>query len=305
MCIRDRGKAEQLREELIEKVAESTEELMDKFFEEGTLNDEDLAKGLKAAIISGNLIPLFAVSAQKGAGLFDFMNFVVENLPAPNERADVKAKKVDSDEEVEIKCDPKGQASLLVFKSMSEAHVGELSVFKVYSGSLTTGQDLINAERNKTERLGQLFVLNGHHRKEVAKLNAGDIGAVVKLKDTHTNNTLCTKDLSIVLPHIDFPKPVIRSAVIPRSKGDEDKISTGLHTVHEEDPTLEVRFDPELSQTIISGQGELQLSLATKLLKDRYGVEVDLVEPRIPYSCLLYTSPSPRDRQKSRMPSSA
>lgn len=276
-------KAESLREELIEKVAESTEDLMDKFFEEGTLNDDDFARGLKNAIIARTLIPLFAVSAQKGAGLFDFLDFVVDYLPSPTERKPVVAKKVNSDEEVEIKCDPNGEASLLVFKSMSEAHVGELSVFKVYSGSLTAGQDLINEERNKTERLGQLFILNGHHRKEVSKLLAGDIGAVVKLKDTHTNNTLCSKELGIVLPHINFPKPVIRGAVIPKSKGDEDKISTGLHTVHEEDPTLDVRYEPELGQTIISGQGELQLSLATKLLKDRYNVEVDLVEPRIPY----------------------
>jgi elongation factor G len=276
-------KAEKLREELIEKVAESTEDLMNKFFEEGTLNDEDFARGLKNAIIDRSLVPLFAVSATKGAGLFDFLNFVVEFFPAPNERKSPIAKKVDSEEEVEVKCDPSGPASLLVFKSMSEAHVGELSVFKVYSGTLQAGQDLINEERNKTERLGQLFILNGHNRKEVSKLLAGDIGAVVKLKDTHTNNTLCDKDFGVILPHIEFPAPVIRGAVIPRSKGDEDKISTGLHTVHEEDPTVDVGFEPELGQTIISGQGELQLSLAIKMLKDRYNVEVDLVEPRIPY----------------------
>ncbi len=278
-----KAKAEKLREELIEKIAESSEDLMNKFFEEGTLNDEDFAAGLKKAIINRTLIPLFAVSAQKGAGLFDFLDFIVEYLPAPNEREIVKAKKVGSDTQVEIKCDPNAEPSLLVFKSMSEAHVGELSVFKVYSGTLKAGMDLINEERNKSERLGQLFILNGHNRKEISELSAGDIGAVVKLKDTHTNNTLCSKELGITLPHIQFPNAVIRGAVIPRSKGDEDKISTGLHTVHEEDPTLSVKFEPELGQTIISGQGELQLSLAIKLLKDRYKVEVDLDEPRIPY----------------------
>ncbi|MBK8946038.1 MAG: elongation factor G [Ignavibacteriae bacterium] len=276
-------KAEKLREELLEKVAESTEELMNKFFEEGTLSDEDFAKGLKNAIISRSLIPLFAVSAEKGAGLSDFADFVVEYLPAPCDRKPVPAIKVGSDQTVDIKCDPKGEPALLVFKSLSEAHVGELSVFKVYSGKLTPGLDLFNEERNKPERLGQLYVLNGHNRAEVSELLAGDIGAVVKLKDTHTNNTLCSKELGIILPHIEFPNPVIRGAVIPKSKGDEDKISSGLHTVHEEDPTLQVKFDPELSQTIISGQGELQLTLATKLLKDRYKVEVDLVEPKIPY----------------------
>lgn len=278
-----KAKAEQLREELIEKVAESTEDLMNKFFEEGSLSDEDFARGLKNAIIARTLIPIFAVSAEKGAGLFDFTDFVVDFLPSPLDRGSVVAKNIDGDKEVEIKCDPKGEPSLLVFKSMSEAHVGELSVFKVYSGTLSPGMDLWNEERNKGERLGQLFILNGHNRTEVFKLLAGDIGAVVKLKDTHTNNTLCSKNLGIILPHIEFPDPVIRGAVIPKTKGDEDKISTGLHTVHEEDPTLDVRFDPELSQTIISGQGELQLSLAVKMLKDRYKVEVDLAEPKIPY----------------------
>ncbi len=276
-------KAEKLREELIEKIAESTEDLMNKFFEEGTLNDEDLGIGLKNAIRERMVIPLFAVSAEKGAGLFDFLDFVVEYLPAPNERKPVIAKKADSDEEVEIKCDPAAEPSLLVFKSMSEAHLGELSVFKVYSGTVTPGMDLLNPERNNTERMGQLYVLNGQKRTEVSKLQAGDIGAVVKLKDTHTNNTLCSKALNIILPHIDFPKPVIRAAIKPKSKGDEDKISTGLHTVHEEDPTLSVKFDPELSQTIIAGQGELHLALAVKMLKDRYKVDVDLIEPKVPY----------------------
>lgn len=278
-----KAKAEKLHEELIEKVAESTEDLMDKFFEAGTLEGEDLDRGLKNAIISRALIPLFAVSAIKGSGIFDLLDFMVDYFPAPSERGNVVAKTADGDKKVEIKCDPNAPASMLVFKSLSEAHVGELSVFKVYSGTLTAGMDLINAERSKTERLGQLFILNGHNRKEVSKLLAGDIGAVVKLKDTHTNNTLSAKELSVILPHIDFPDPVIRGAVIPKSKGDEDKISTGLHTVHEEDPTLDVAFNPELSQTIISGQGELQLALAVKMLKDRYNVNVDLVEPRIPY----------------------
>ncbi len=276
-------KAEKLHEELIEKIAESTEDLMDKFFEEGTLNSEDLGRGLKNAIRERMVIPLFAVSAEKGAGLFDFLDFVVEYLPAPNERKPAIAKKADSDEEVEIKCDPAGEPALLVFKSMSEAHLGELSVFKVYSGTITAGMDLYNPERNKTERMGQIYVLNGQNRTEVAKLQAGDIGAVVKLKDTHTNDTLCSKSLNVILPKVDFPKPVIRAAIQSKSKGDEDKISTGLHTVHEEDPTLSVRFDPELSQTIIAGQGELHLGLAVKMLKDRYKVDVDLIEPKVPY----------------------
>ncbi len=274
-------KAEQLHEELIEKIAESDEDLMNKFFEEGTLSEEDLAKGIKTAILNESFVPVFAISATNGVGVNNFMDFVVNFFPSPADKEPVKAKM--NDGEVEVKIDENGEPVLQVFKSMSEQHVGELSIFKVFSGSLSAGMDLLNTTREKVERLGQLFVLNGKNRKEVSTLHAGDIGAVVKLKDTHTSDTLASKEYPVVLPAIKFPEPVIRGAVKPKSKGDEDKISSGLHTVHEEDPTLTVHYDPELGQTIISGQGELQLALAVKLLKDRYGVEVDLVEPKIPY----------------------
>jgi elongation factor G len=276
-------KADKLREELVEKIAESDEDLMNKYFEEGTLSDEDLTQGLKAAILSRGLVPVFAVSATKGVGIQNFLDFAAEYLPSPADRSPITAKLKGEDTEVEIACDPNGEAACLVFKSLNEQHVGELSIFKVYAGTLEAGMDLINTSRDKTERLGQLFVLNGKNRKEVTKVSAGDIGAVVKLKDTHTGNTLASKNRQVILPEIEFPESVIRGAVKPKSKGDEDKISSGLHTVHEEDPTLTVHFDPELGETIISGQGELQLSLAVKLLKDRYNVEVDLDEPRIPY----------------------
>ncbi|MDZ7767010.1 MAG: elongation factor G [Melioribacteraceae bacterium] len=277
-----KDEAESMREELIEKVAESSEDLMNKFFDEGTLNDEDLKEGLKKAILSGALIPLFAVSATKGVGHNNFLDFAVNFFPSPLESTN-KAILKDKDQEVEIKCDPSGEPAALVFKSLSEQHVGELSIFKVYSGTLKAGMDLVNTTNENSERLGQLSFLNGKHRTEVDEVIAGDIGAVVKLKDTHTGNTLAGKGNTIVFPPIKFPEPVIRGAIKPKAKGDEDKISSGLHTVHEEDPTLNVRFEPELGQTIVSGQGELQLALAIKLLKDRYGVEVDLVEPRIPY----------------------
>jgi len=275
--------AESMREELVEKIAESSEELLDKFLEEGTLNNEDMKIGIKAAILDGGLVPVFAVAASKGVGINSFLDFIVNYFPSPADRVGTKAKMKDSDQEIKIKPDTKGEPSLFVFKSLSEAHVGELSVFKVFSGTVSAGMDMVNTSRDKSERLGQLFLLNGKHRTEVSKLSAGDIGAVVKLKDTHTGNTLSSKSFSLVIDNIQYPPPVIRGAVQPRSKGDEDKISTGLHTVHEENPTVSVHYDPELGQTILSGQGELQLALAVKILKDRYNVEVDLVEPKIPY----------------------
>lgn len=275
--------AEGLREELIEKIAESDETLLNKFFEEGTLSDEDLTKGIKAAVLSRSIIPMFAVSASMAVGLTNYMDFMVSYMPSPAENRPVKAKEADGEKEFEVPCDPEGPLSLIVFKSLSEPHVGELSIFKVCSGTLTHGLDLINTNNNKSERMGQLFILNGKNRTEVGKLVAGDIGAVVKLKDTHTGNTLAVKGNNTLIEPMKFPPSVIRGAIKPKSKGDEDKISSGLHTVHEEDPTLNVKFDPELGQTIVSGQGELQLMLAVKLLKDRYNVEVELIEPRIPY----------------------
>jgi elongation factor G len=278
-----KAKAEKFRTELIEKVAENSEQLMNKYFESGTLSDEELKSGIKNAIISRNLIPVFAVSAIKGCGINNFLDFVSNYFPSPIDREPADATLSEKKELVKVKPDPKAEPVLFIFKTISEQHVGELSLFKVYSGSLNAGMDLVNQDNNKTERLNQLSIINGHHRKDVTQIVAGDLGAVVKLKDSHTNNTLASRNFSVKIKPIDFPEPVIRGAILPKAKGDEDKIASGLHTLHEEDPSFNVKFDPEISQTIVFGQGELQLSLAVKRLKERYGVEVDLVEPRIPY----------------------
>ena len=275
--------AENLRTQLIEKVAENSEELMNKYFEEGSLSDDDLMRGLKASIINGNLNPVFALSTTKAVGINNFLDFASDYFPSPVDRGQVGAKLAGKNEPIVVKVDSEGEPVLFVFKTISEQHVGELSLFKLYSGKVSPGLDLLNESNNKTERLNQLFTLNGHNRKEISQIVAGDIAAVVKLKDTHTNNTLASKNYSIIIDPIEFPEPVIRGAIKAKAKGDEDKIATGLHTLHEEDPSFSVNFDPEISQTIISGQGELQLLLAVKRLKDRYNVDVDLIEPKIPY----------------------
>ncbi|MCU0413277.1 MAG: elongation factor G [Ignavibacteriaceae bacterium] len=275
--------ADNFRTQLIEKVAEYSEDLMNKYFENGSLSDDELKKGIKASIINGNLVPVFALSSTKAIGINNFLDFVSNYFPSPADRGTVSAKLANKNEPVLVKVDPNGEPVLFVFKTISEQHVGELSLFKLISGKVSPGLDLLNENNNKTERLNQLFTLNGHNRKDISQVVAGDIAAVVKLKDTHTNNTIASKNYSVIVDPIEFPDPVIRGAIKAKAKGDEDKIATGLHTLHEEDPSFNVKFDPEISQTIISGQGELQLMLAVKRLKDRYGVEVDLVEPRIPY----------------------
>jgi elongation factor G len=275
--------AETYRIELIEKVAETSEELMNKYFEEGTLSDQELESGIKQAILSKSLTPVFAVSGTRGVGLNNFLDFVSKYFPSPADVGGEEAQLKDKNTRVMVKPDPKGEPVLFIFKTISEQHVGELSLFKVFSGTLQAGLDLVNQTNGKTERLSQLSMLNGHNRKEVTKVQAGDLGAVVKLKDSHTNNTISSKNFAVIIDPIKFPEPVLRGAIVPKAKGDEDKIASGLHTMHEEDPSFNVMFDPELSQTIVSGQGETQLALAVKRLRDRYGVEVDLVEPRIPY----------------------
>lgn len=276
-------KAEKYRTELIEKVAESSEELMNKYFENGNLTEEELIAGLKKSIIEVSVVPIFAASAIKSVGLDNYLNFVVNYCPSPAENKPELATLKGKDNQVEVPADPSKEPVLFIFKTIAEKHVGELSLFKVVSGFVEPGMDLINDNTGNVERISQLSLLNGHNRTEVDKLSAGDLGAVVKLKDTHTNNTLSSKAFSVVLKPIEFPDAAIRGAIVPKAKGDEDKIASGLHALHEEDPSFNVRFEPELSQTIISGQGELHLNLAVKRLKERFGVEVDLIEPRVPF----------------------
>lgn len=277
-----KAKAEEYHTQLIEKISEEDEEIMNHYFETGDLNMDDVHKGLKMAIANGDLIPVFAMSAAKGVGINNFLDFAVEYFPSPNEMPAAKGIMGDG-KEIEVVADKDGEPVLFIFKIIAEQHVGELSLFRVYSGTLKPGMDLVNQVSGKGERMNQFFMLNGHNRKEMPTVICGDIAAVVKLKDSHTNNTLSSKNFSARIAPIDFPEPSIRGAIIPKAKGDEDKIAACLHALHEEDPSFNVRFDPEIGQTIITGQGQTQLTLAVKRLKERYNVDVDLVQPRIPY----------------------
>ena len=269
------------REKLVEMAAESDDELLEKFFEEGSLTDEELQVGLCKGLKNGGLYPILCGAAEPNIGVRHLMDFLVKFGNSPESRSAEKVKR--AGKETQIQCDSNGPLALLIFKTVSESHLGDMSFFRVFSGKVVSGVDTQNTSRNIHEKVGQLYVINGKHRKEVAAVFAGDICATVKLKDTHTGNTLSDKKEQIQLAEIDFPPPVIRVAVEPKSKGDEDKISTGLHTLHEQDPTFLVHFDSELHQTIISGQGELHLAIVVKRLKERFGVDVELVEPKIPY----------------------
>jgi elongation factor G len=211
-------------------------------------------------------------------GIQSILDLIVDYFPSPIE---MPGEKLEDDAVCECKED--GKTSALIFKTVEESHIGELSFVRVFSGQVKQGMDLYNTNREKTERIGQIFIMNGKNKESVDTLNAGDIGALVKLKDTHTGNTLCDPSAKIQFKAIEFPTPRIRTAIHTLKKGEEDKVANGLKLLHEEDPTFISAFDPELRQTIIQGQGELQFEVILKRLKDRFGVDVEMEEPKIPY----------------------
>lgn len=269
-----KGKVQEYRERLVEGVAESDDELLEIFFDSGNLTDEQMKEGLKRGILNGQIFPALCEAALSNMGTGALLDAVVDYVPSPLEVP------VD-DGPVEPKLE--GPAAALVFKTISEPHVGELSLFRVYSGTLKTGADVLNATADATERIGQIYAMKGRERKEVGFVSAGDMGAVVKLRNTHTGDTLCDKKNKIALKGIDFPGPNINIAIEPKTRGDEEKISNGLQSLHDEDPTFVARYDPELKQMIISGQGELHLTVIIERLKRKFKVEVNQLEPKIPY----------------------
>jgi len=283
-----KGRADELRQALTELVAESNEDLLDKYLEAGGLTDEEFLKGFRAGIRSRKVFPILCASATTNVGVSALLDFLVDYAPSPVDRGEARARvpggrNGSGAEEVLVNPDSAGSPSLFVFKTVSEEHVGELSFFRAMSGVVKPGLDLLNEMNGKPERLAQIYVMSGKDRKDIGKLEAGDLGAVVKLKDTHTNDTLSGKSFPVVYEPINFPDPVYHAAIVPKTKGDEDKIATGLHALHQEDPTFLFRVDGELHQTIVSGQGELHLDIIVRRLRKRFHVEVDLAEPRVPY----------------------
>lgn len=275
-----KDQAESMHQELVELVAESDDSLLEKFFDDA-MTEDDLRKGLHTAIVEHTIFPVLCGAGAKNVGTWRLLEFIAKYTPAPTEVPPIMGKK--NSQEVQVQCNADEPPIAFVFKTVSEEHMGELSFLRTWRGKLEQGLSLENTSRNEKERLGQLFVLNGKNRSEIGVVYPGDIVAAVKLKNTHTNDTLSSPDGTVILPKIEFPAPVIRSAITTKIKGDEDKLGQGLTTMHEEDPTFRYEVDPELSQTIISGLGELHLQNIVSRIEERFGVEVELEEPRIPY----------------------
>lgn len=295
-----KDKVNKLREKIIESAAESDDGLLESYFDEGTLTDEQLQLGLRKGILERSIIPVLCGSAHRNYGSQHLLDFIGDFGPSPSDFEKEIGIKPRTDESLERKISDSESLSCLVFKTVSEAHVGELSLVRVVSGVLNSGAEVLNSTQNTGEKVGQIYLLNGKNRKEIGNLKAGDIGALVKLKNTSTGNTLCDKRNPILLDPIQFPKPVISVAISPKSRGDEEKISSGLHILHDEDPSFTVVQDPELHQTIVSGQGELHLDVIIKRLKERFGVEVEEERPKIPYRETVTTMADEKYRHKKQ-----
>ena len=292
------ARVQDLHRQLIEYVAESDDTLMEKFFEKGLLAEEEFRAGLHQAIQRQIFVPLFAVSAETNVGVARLMDFIAKYGSAPTDRAEIPARDASGIAGSVPLTQP--EPVMFIFKTMNEPGVGELSLFRLFAGTVRAGEELLNSARNVTERLGQLYVLNGGSRTPVLQLTAGDLGAVVKLRDTHTGDTLCSARRPVVLRKVEYPAPNIHGALRLRSKGDEDKLAVGLATLHQEDPTFHYRVDDEIHQTIVSGQGEIQLQVIVERLLRRFNVAVELQEPRIPYRETIRAHGESRYRHKKQ-----
>jgi elongation factor G len=271
-------KANQLHNELVEKAAENDEKLMEKYFEKGTLDEDELREGLKLGMIHHDVFPVFCMSAKKNMGSGRMMGFIDNVAPTPRE-----AKPETTIDGKEVEFDPSKPTVLFMFKSHLEPNLGKLSFFKVISGEVTTNSELTNSQTGSVERIHQLFIMDGKTRTPVDKLVAGDIGATLKLKDTFTNQTLRSKGNDVTITPIKYPEARIRTAVVAQSKNDDEKIGEVLQKINQEDPTLEVQYSKELRQLIISGQGELHLAVCKWFLENVYKLHIEYVTPRISY----------------------
>lgn len=269
-------------QELIETIASTDDRMLEHYLEGDTISREEALHALKQAMLRGDLVPLFVGAPSEEWGVRTLLTAIVELMPSPQERpAEPATGRTGNTVELRsLNSDPFGA---LVFKTTSEPHVGEMSYFRIYGGSVRSGEEVLNATRDRPEKLAHLSIPQGKERIEVDVLRAGDIGVVAKLRDTHTNDTLSSPSHPLAVEGVSFPEPDIAIAVEAATRGEEDKLSIGLHKLHEEDPCFTAEFNPELRQTIARGIGEMHLEVQMERLKRKYGVEVALRAPRIPY----------------------
>ena len=275
--------ARDLREKLIEAVAEADDTLLEKYLEGEVLSDAEVDEGLRQGVLKGKIIPVLCCAGTRNFGTQPMLDLIKSYLPSPLDQEELKGHLPGSDEEVVRKLSPDEPLSAFVFKTLADPYVGRINYFRVYSGMVKPDSQIYNSTKDTTERFGQVFSMRGKNQITMEEVVTGDIACVAKLQETATGDTLCNSNSPIVFPALDFPDPVISFAVEPKTKGDEDKVSSGLARFLEEDPTFRLERRAETKQTVISGLGELHLDIIVSRLSQKFGVDVGLSTPKVPY----------------------
>jgi len=278
-----RARAEEARAALVEAAAENDDEMLMKYLDGEELTIDEVKKGIRMGVLAGKIVPVLCASSLRNIGTQPILDAIVSYLPSPADVGPEKGVNPKTGEEVVREPREDAPFAALVFKTMADPYVGRLNVFRVFSGVLKSDSQAFNASKDRLERIGQIFVLKGKSQEPVPEIGAGDIGAVAKLAETTTGDTLCDPANPVTFEPVRFPSPIFSVAVQPKSKGDEEKIGSGLARLSEEDPTIHVERNPQTLQTILSGMGELHLEITTERLKRKFGVDVTLDAPKIPY----------------------
>jgi elongation factor G len=277
------GSCDQFREQLVEAVAETDDDLISKYLEGEPLDDEEVLGALHRAVAQAKIFPVVVASAGTNRGIRSLLDAIVDMLPSPVEHGAIQATELASGKEVNLEPTDSGPLAALVFKTTADPFVGKLTYIRVFSGTLRADSHVWNARSGKDERLGTLYVVRGKSQEPASQIVAGDVGAVAKLQDTQTGDTICLKDRQLKIAGIEYPNPVFSVAVEPKSKADLDKLGSALHRLVEEDPGIRARRDAETGEMVLSGLGEQHIDVALERMKRKFGVEVVLHEPRVPY----------------------
>ena len=296
----DKDKAKELRKELIEAVAESDDTLLEKYLEGENLTPEVINKALRPAILSGKIVPVFCGAATQEVGVKDLLAGIVDFLSSPHDREKIQGEDPKTKQPKEIEVASSNSFSAQVFKTILDPYVGQLTLFKVFSGTLSANSSFYNSSKGVKERIGQIYLLQGKEQKSVGTVSAGDIAAVAKLKDTATGDTLCNEKDQIVFAPMVFPEPAISSSVKPKSRSDEEKISGALNKLTNEDPTFKISRDQVTKELIISGIGDLHLDVMVHRLKKKFEVEVELGVPKVAYKETITKSAKAQGKYKKQ-----
>ncbi|MHB1464053.1 MAG: elongation factor G [Thermoleophilia bacterium] len=277
------AQVDEYREKLMDAVAENDDAVMEKYLEGQELSDEELYHALKAGVVAGTVFPVGVGCATRNTGIDHMLDLIVDAIPSPARRPAVTALDAGSGEEVEVHCDSGEEVAAFVFKTMADPFSGRINVMRVFSGEMKSDSSVVNPVTRARERIGQLLRLQGKDNSPVDALGPGDIGAIAKLKGTRTGDSLCADSRQVTFPPLVFPNPVMSFAVEPKSKGDDEKIGTGLKRLQEEDPTLVVQRDPQTNELVVSGLSQVHVEVVMDRIKRRFGAEVNLKPPRVPY----------------------